>query len=75
VSGRELEGITPPADEFKRVAQTIREHLAAQGFMKLVGVELVALAPGQCTLSVLRRPDLLQQYGIFHGGVTAFLAL
>jgi len=55
------------------VAQTIREHLAAQGFMKLVGAELVALSPGQCTLSVSRRPELLQQYGMFHGGVTAFL--
>ena len=41
--------------------------------MKLVGAELVALSPGQCTLSVSRRPELLQQYGMFHGGVTAFL--
>lgn len=73
MTGREPEDITPPADEFERVAQTIREHLAAQGFMKLVGAELVALAPGQCTLSVSRRPELLQQYGMFHGGVTAFL--
>lgn len=69
----QAEGTFPPGAEFEEVAQTIREHLAAQGFMKLIGAELVALSPGQCTLSVSRRPDLLQQYGMFHGGVTAFL--
>jgi uncharacterized protein (TIGR00369 family) len=58
---------------FEQVAQTIRAHLAAQGFMRLVGAELVALSPGQCTLTVARRPELLQQYGMFHGGVSAFL--
>ena len=64
----------PPSDPaFELVAQTIREHLAAQGFMKLVGAELVALSPGKCTLAVIQRPELLQQYGMFHGGVTAFL--
>lgn len=73
MTGCQPEGAPPPGGEFEGVAQTIREHLAAQGFMKLVGAELVALSPGQCTLSVSRRPDLLQQYGMFHGGVTAFL--
>jgi uncharacterized protein (TIGR00369 family) len=58
---------------FEQVARTIREHLAAQGFMRLVGAELVSLSSGECTLSVDRRPELLQQYGMFHGGVTAFL--
>ena len=28
---------------------------------------------GDCTLAVDRRPELLQQHGLFHGGVTAFL--
>jgi uncharacterized protein (TIGR00369 family) len=31
------------------------------------------LACGACTLEVGRRPELLQQHGLFHGGVTAFL--
>ena len=58
---------------FEQIAYTIREHLAAQGFMKLVGAELTLLSPGTYTLSVIRRPERLQQYGMFHGGVTAFL--
>src|SRR2546423_3689954 len=41
--------------------------------MTHVGAELSELARGSCTLAVDRRPELLQQHGLFHGGVTAFL--
>ena len=51
----------------------LRDHVAAQGFMRLVGAELESISPGACVLSVARRPEVLQQYGMFHGGVTAFL--
>jgi acyl-coenzyme A thioesterase PaaI-like protein len=34
---------------------------------------LSELTRGTCTLAVDRRPELLQQHGLFHGGVTAFL--
>lgn len=61
------------SDSFEEVAEMIRDHVAAQGFMRLIGAELDKLTPGGCTLSVTRRPELLQQYGMFHGGVTAFL--
>jgi acyl-coenzyme A thioesterase PaaI-like protein len=60
-------------DAFAAIAARIRAALAAQGFMRLVGAEIDELAPGICVLSVARRPDLLQQGGLFHGGVTAFL--
>ena len=33
----QAEGTPPLGGEFEEVAQTIREHLAAQGFMKLSG--------------------------------------
>jgi len=51
----------------------IRAHVAAQGFTKLVGATLDGLAPGTCEMSVVKHPGVLQQYGMFHGGVTAFL--
>jgi uncharacterized protein (TIGR00369 family) len=60
-------------DGFREIADFIRGHLAAQGFMRLVAAELAELAPGSCVLGVDRRPELLQQYGMFHGGVVAFL--
>ena len=53
--------------------QSIRQQVAAQGFMTLIGAELGKLTRGTCEMSVLKRPELLQQHGMFHGGVTAFL--
>jgi uncharacterized protein (TIGR00369 family) len=51
----------------------IRERVAQQGFMAHVGATVEALAPGSCTISVVPRPALLQQYGYLHGGCIAFL--
>jgi uncharacterized protein (TIGR00369 family) len=60
-------------DGFEEVAAVMRSHWAAQGFTALIGAELLELAPGVCVIGVDRRPELLQQYGMFHGGVIAFL--
>jgi uncharacterized protein (TIGR00369 family) len=59
--------------DFAPIARSIRENVGRQGFMSLVRAELAELARGTCTLAVDRRPELLQQHGFFHGGVTAFL--
>jgi uncharacterized protein (TIGR00369 family) len=59
--------------DFAPIAKRIRESVGRQGFMIHVGAELSELARGSCTLAVDRRPELLQQHGLFHGGVTAFL--
>ncbi|HTE93904.1 MAG TPA: hypothetical protein VK678_10385, partial [Bradyrhizobium sp.] len=59
--------------DFAPIAKRIRESVGRQGFMTHVGAELSELARGSCTLAVDRRPELLQQHGLFHGGVTAFL--
>jgi len=60
-------------DDFATLADQIRRTVAGQGFMRLLGAEIEELAPGLCVMAVDRRPDLLQQDGFFHGGVTAFL--
>ena len=59
--------------DFAPIEKRIRESVGQQGFMVHVGAELCELARGTCTLAVDRRPELLQQHGLFHGGVTAFL--
>ena len=59
--------------EFAVVAARIHATVARQGFMNLVGAELSAMSRGACTIAVESRPELLQQHGFFHGGVTAFL--
>jgi uncharacterized protein (TIGR00369 family) len=62
-----------PDPDFAPIAARIHANVGRQGFMNLVGAELSELARGQCTIAVERRPELLQQHGFFHGGVTAFL--
>jgi uncharacterized protein (TIGR00369 family) len=59
--------------DFAAIAERIQTNVGRQGFMNLVGAELSDLARGACTIAVERRPELLQQHGFFHGGVTAFL--
>ncbi|MBR0935503.1 PaaI family thioesterase [Bradyrhizobium jicamae] len=59
--------------DFAPIAMRIRANVGRQGFMGHVGAELAELSRGTCTLAVDRRPELLQQHGLFHGGVTAFL--
>ena len=59
--------------DFAPIAERIHAHVGRQGFMNLVGAELSDLSRGACTIAVERRPELLQQHGFFHGGVTAFL--
>ena len=59
--------------DFAPIAERIRESLGRQGFMAYIGAQLCELTRGACTLAVDRRPELLQQHGFFHGGVTAFL--
>src|SRR5262249_55601007 len=60
-------------EAFEPIENLIREAVDRQGFMRLVGAELGELSRGLCTIAVDRRPELLQQHGFFHGGVTAFL--
>jgi uncharacterized protein (TIGR00369 family) len=51
-----------------------RDSFAAQQYMRLIGGEIVSLAPGQCIVAVRMKPELTQQRGFLHGGVTAALA-
>ncbi|KQW23266.1 phenylacetic acid degradation protein [Afipia sp. Root123D2] len=59
--------------DFAPIAHHVREQVGKQGFMHLVGAEIAELGRGVCVLSVARKPELLQQHGFFHGGVSAFL--
>lgn len=51
-----------------------RAVLAAQPFSRLLGTELVALAPGRAELALALTDELRQQHGFAHGGVLAYLA-
>jgi uncharacterized protein (TIGR00369 family) len=47
----------------------MRASFAQQGAMHLIGAEIVALAPGLCTVALPYRPELAQQDGFFHAGM------
>ena len=58
---------------FAAHAAAIRRTLEQQGFTKLVGAEVVSVEPGVVVMALGRRPEVLQQNGLFHGGVIAYL--
>ena len=58
---------------FPAVAAAIRHTLENQGFTRLVGAEVVSVEPGVVVMALERRPQVLQQAGLFHGGAIAYL--
>ena len=58
---------------FAAVATAIKQTLENQGFTKLVGAEVVSVEKGVVVMALDRRPEVLQQNGLFHGGVIAYL--
>jgi len=58
---------------FPAVAATIRKALEHQGFARLVGSQVVSIEPGVVVMALDRRDEVLQQNGLFHGGVIAYL--
>ena len=46
---------------------------AAFPFFKLMGLEVLDVAPGRSTTRITFRPDLTQPFGVIHGGVIATL--
>jgi uncharacterized protein (TIGR00369 family) len=55
-------------------AEKTRASFTQQGFMKYLGAEITAIEPGHCEIRVPFRPELSQQDGYFHGGVSGAIA-
>ena len=60
-----LSALNPPS---------LAEAINAKGFSGAAGFRIVAVEPGRAELALARRPDLLQFFGHFHGGVITALA-
>jgi len=56
-----------PKDIFHHMMKT-------DAFSKWMGIELVDIAEGSCTLSMQVRPEMLNGFNILHGGVAFSLA-
>jgi len=53
---------------------SLAEAINAKGFTGAAGFRILAIEPGRAEVSLPRRPDLLQFFGHFHGGIIAALA-
>ena len=52
-----------------RYATRVRESFARQGAMRLIGAELIDVAPGYCAIGLVPRPEVAQQHGYVHAGM------
>ena len=62
------------AGEQRLAERVVAGMLASDAYSRWLGVELVALAPRTATLRMVVRPDMLNGFGVCHGGVTFSLA-
>ena len=52
----------------------IRTSFARQGAMKLIGARLARIEPGFVEVELPFRPEITQQHGYFHAGMTTIIA-
>jgi uncharacterized protein (TIGR00369 family) len=52
----------------------VRASFARQGAMALIRAAIEELAPGVCAVAAAYRPELSQQHGFFHAGITSAIA-
>ena len=52
----------------------VRDSFSRQGIMGLIGAQLGRIEPGLVEIALPFRPDLTQQHGFFHAGVTSTIA-
>lgn len=52
----------------------VRRSFARQAVMELLGAELVQVEPGRVEIQLPFRPELTQQHGLFHAGITTTIA-
>jgi uncharacterized protein (TIGR00369 family) len=47
----------------------VRASFGRQGAMALIGATLAELAPGYCAITLVPRPEVMQQHGYVHAGI------
>ena len=55
-------------------AARIRDSFDRQGAMRHLGARMTRIVPGEVEIELIFRPELTQQHGFFHGGITGAIA-
>ena len=66
-----MSGFTVRAENYRERVQT---SFAKQSFLQMMGAEITHITPGEVDIRLEARPDLQQQHGYFHAGVSTTLA-
>ncbi len=64
----------PESDEQARAESVVHHMLARDAFSQWLGVQLLDVAPGECTVRMTVRPEMVNGFGVAHGGVAYALA-
>ncbi len=66
----------PAADSAEQALaeRVVHGMLERDAFSRWLGVELVSIRPGACAVRMTVRPDMVNGFGVCHGGVTFSLA-
>jgi acyl-CoA thioesterase len=66
--------MTTESDEQALADTVVKAMLAKDAFSRWLGVELVTLKPRACTLRMRVRGDMVNGFGVSHGGIVYSLA-
>ena len=66
--------MTTEIDEQRQADVIVAGMLARDAFTRWLGAELVAIRPRACTLRMTVRADMLNGFGVSHGGIVFALA-
>lgn len=66
--------MTAESDEQAHAEAVVRQMLARDAFSRWLGVELVTIRPRACTLRMKVRSDMVNGFGVSHGGIVYSLA-
>ncbi len=63
-----------PSDAQARAESVVRSMLERDAFSRWLGIEVLAVSPGRCTVRMTVRTEMVNGFGVAHGGVTYALA-
>ena len=66
--------MTTVSDEQARAEAVVSQMLTRDAFSRWLGVELVTIRPRACTLRMKVRSDMVNGFGVSHGGIVYSLA-
>jgi len=66
--------MTAESEEQAHAEAVVRQMLARDAFSAWLGVELVTIRPRACTLRMKVRSDMVNGFGVSHGGIVYSLA-